>query len=240
MVNKIDDKLCLICGGVGNSRENKVKKSDTEKIIPKVSQKNVAIMHRGFENGEKIRISTYRSGELMFRSAICQKCNNQLLQPYDLAWDKLSKFLISNQSAIVENKKFNLKDVYPAKSPKNSKFLQLFFINKLAFYLNDETDDFFDLIHDLTKSVRNSSVRQDVFLDFFIKNEGLAGVVGLSQLHVESSKLGTQIVFQYYIENITVQVTYYSGKIAPTLKPIFGWTPFNRSKVIKINRERWN
>lgn len=112
MVDKYDYKgLCWWCHNEANSGEHKYKKSDllrefgrgpyegNEKLVRRIS-------------GEMRKIQGPKSVEAKFESNLCQQCNNDVSQPFDIEYDKFVQFIKNNEDDIIDKKQFRFSDIY--------------------------------------------------------------------------------------------------------------------------------
>jgi hypothetical protein len=102
---------CWWCGAVANSREHKHKKTDMTREFgpgPYVGDSGVV---RGFE--ETLRpVQGPGSDELKFARVLCATCNNVRSQPFDMAYDTFTTFVINNEDSIIRARRFRFSDVY--------------------------------------------------------------------------------------------------------------------------------
>ena len=78
------------------------------------------------------------SNKLTFKIKICKKCNNERTQPYDRAWEVLSKYLQTHWQIIVKNGYFSLLNVFPKDTRKNALHVHLYFVKLLGCKLLEE------------------------------------------------------------------------------------------------------
>ena len=82
---------CWICTSPCKSREHRFKASDAKQLFGKIDENNPVFSRNSV--GSPVRIDSIDSNRLTFRSPICKKCNNDRSQPYDSAWQELSRFV---------------------------------------------------------------------------------------------------------------------------------------------------
>jgi len=105
---------CWICGEEADSREHRIKRSDIKQILGEASQSKPIYVHDDKQRNKKIQSTNAKifKGE----KDLCAKCNNELTQPYDKAWERLSSYLNSNWSTILDNGGFRMSKAFPYKS----------------------------------------------------------------------------------------------------------------------------
>lgn len=82
---------CWICGDIAETGEHEIKASDLKLTFGKIDQKTPIYWlssGKGFNE-----VGSFKSDKLKFPNRLCKKCNNERTQPYDRAWEKLSKVL---------------------------------------------------------------------------------------------------------------------------------------------------
>lgn len=82
---------CWICASSCRSREHRFKASDAKQLFGKIDE-NKPIFSRN-SVGSPVKIGSVNSNRLTFRTPICKECNNHRSQPYDSAWQELSRFV---------------------------------------------------------------------------------------------------------------------------------------------------
>gem|GEM_PF-3127144 len=135
MANKLIK--CWICGDTANSGEHMVKQTDFKQVFNIVNQQEPIISR---ENGEikNRNIQSCKSNHLKFKNEICEKCNNQLTQPYDRSWEKLSAYLHTNWTEIKIKKKFNLREIFGDNFKQDILNVHLFFVKILGCIVEEE------------------------------------------------------------------------------------------------------
>jgi hypothetical protein len=119
--------LCWICGArPADSGEHRFKASDLRSIAPGISRDRPVFLQRGRATND--RVLSARSRQLQFAKSICTTCNDDLTQPYDRAWEKLSAYLTENWGHIVRRRCFNLGTPFPGCTRSASLDVHLFFL----------------------------------------------------------------------------------------------------------------
>lgn len=96
MIEKYDYSIfCWWCGDIANSKEHKYKKSDVRRMFGKQFSKEIIIIR----DGREIPIQGPDSKELKFSNPnLCQKCNSERSQKFDLAWDKAIEYILNRNN----------------------------------------------------------------------------------------------------------------------------------------------
>lgn len=82
---------CWICGSLADSGEHMVKASDFRSLFPGVTHKSPVFRHTREKLNQPIKGANAHN--LKFKPSLCQHCNNNRTQQYDLAWQELSEVL---------------------------------------------------------------------------------------------------------------------------------------------------
>src|SRR6267378_4127387 len=95
---------CWICReNPADSREHIPKAANLRSYFPQISKDSPIFKHTDeTDTSLSYRINSSKSNYLKLGYSICQKCNNELTQPYDYAWDILREYLQSNWEVIVK------------------------------------------------------------------------------------------------------------------------------------------
>ena len=104
---------CWICNrSEANTREHMIKKSDAIRIFSqdgnsaRFSSENYSVSRYDFASIEEAEINPptaqtvqgANSNSIKYGKSLCDKCNNTLTQPYDMAWSSFFEALIANDS----------------------------------------------------------------------------------------------------------------------------------------------
>jgi hypothetical protein len=87
---------CWICGSPANSGEHIVKASDLRACFGPVSQNDPIYVHT--DMARNVRLRTIKDDIFKSNALLCSHCNNARTQPFDRAWEALSKALMAQQS----------------------------------------------------------------------------------------------------------------------------------------------
>lgn len=103
---------CWWCGGLADSAEHKYKKSDLLKEFGSGPYKShneiVRVVHE-----EKVRkIPGPKSQEVKFPNNLCQNCNNNRSQPFDIAYSEFVSYLKNNEEEIYLSKQFQFSNIF--------------------------------------------------------------------------------------------------------------------------------
>lgn len=116
---------CWICGNKANSSEHRIKRSDIKQVLGEASQNSPIYVHDASRRNKKVQSTNAKffKGE----KDLCAKCNNELTQPYDMAWARLSEYLDSNSHSINTKGEFRMSKAFPTDTRTGMLGVHLFF-----------------------------------------------------------------------------------------------------------------
>src|SRR5262249_588214 len=126
---------CWICRGIADSHEHFAKASNVKTYF---GEQHNGPFYKHTDTTLNKRVISIKSNNLTFKNPICRKCNNQLTQPYDNAWEILSKYLQDHWPIIVKNGYFDLSKVFPKDTHKHALHVHLYFVKLLGCKLIEE------------------------------------------------------------------------------------------------------
>lgn len=85
--------------------------------------------------GQKFKLQSNKSKYLTFQNVICSVCNNTLTQPYDLAWEQLSKYF-RNETLVESNIRCNR--IFPYNTKHYMRHVHLYFLKILGCAIKQE------------------------------------------------------------------------------------------------------
>jgi len=149
LIEKYDyNNKCWWCGSDANSREHRFKKSDLVREFGRGPFGIGEVIKTGDDLLKKgsLPIQSPNSNYLKFSCNICQKCNNERSQPFDVAYDKFMNYIMNNEIEIFETRIIKLKLIY-GKDWKNQ------FKNLICYFVKNLSTRFADLNIKIDKSI---------------------------------------------------------------------------------------
>ncbi len=149
---KIYNKTCWICNQFADSDEHKFKKSDITSIYGKGDYSKNHKFRPIHIKDKETTIRGPKAKILTFENVLCQKCNNEISQPWDDSYTLFSNYLRRNNYLILENGKIDFENIYGIEWQSKVKDLFRYFIKIFGCYIatgNIEVSS--DLIDFLTK-----------------------------------------------------------------------------------------
>ena len=225
---------CWICNHEAESGEHLVKASDIKGYFGDISQNKPIYFH----NDEKrnVKIGSAKSKIFTSKALICKKCNNELSQPYDKAWEKLSSYLRDNWHIIKKSKKLNLSKIFPGEVRRQSINIQLFFVKLFGCRVAEHEIPI--NLSGFSASLINSESNKDIFLVFGETPVNLKAkkYICLTPVHcLDNKKESLGAIWIYTIGDVSIKVMY-----SPIVKKgnALGnaWHPFNKSKIMKLGK----
>jgi hypothetical protein len=112
MIEKHDYKdLCWWCRNVADSGEHKYKKADLVREFGKGPYIGANKLVRGI-SGELRSIQGPNSKEAKFENTLCQTCNNEKSQPFDVNYDIFTEYIRANEPKIIATRQFKFSEIY--------------------------------------------------------------------------------------------------------------------------------
>ena len=125
-----EEILCWICGEKADSREHRIKRSDIKLILGEASQSKPIYVHDDKKRNRKVQSTNAKI--LKGEKDLCARCNNELTQPYDKAWERLSSYLKNNWGSIENKGSFRMSKVFPDGARLGMLGVHLFFAKILG------------------------------------------------------------------------------------------------------------
>lgn len=208
---------CWICGiEEASTREHFIKKSDLKDIFGTPTQSSPHYLNAWrprLENSEKPTkvkrnepIRTLRSDELTYDAKLCAQCNNQVTQPHDLAWEKLSKYLRKKTPPIQVGAKVRFHKVFGNSAHKSMVNVHLFFLKQFAGIIVDESIPI--SLREFSEAILSNKPHPHVSLVFIIEHRHAEVVVMRSELNFCTYEGRSVAVYDYQVDRIVVRVVY--------------------------------
>ena len=155
-------KKCWICGDDAVTGEHMIKASDLRAQFGHFSQHKPLYMH--FGRARNVPIRGKNVALLKYNDTLCAKCNNERTQRHDRAWEKLSNYLISNESPISKNMaRLDLSKVYGSNVANELVNLQLFFVKQFGCLIVENTVPMD--VSEFAKCILENRPHPDIFLE---------------------------------------------------------------------------
>ncbi len=221
---------CWICGKKGDSGEHLVKASDIRNYFGTISENSPVYTHNKFKRNIPIRSA--KSKRFKSTALICKHCNNTLTQPHDVAWEKLSNYLLYKYPNTKSVKRINLSKVFPGKTKKQLLNVHLFFAKLFGCRIIENnipinTSSF-------SHAILNNTAHNELFLMFCETPTFKTKYAGISE--VQAIKDNDKVVWAewlYTVGHISVKViysadTHHLGRVGRA------WHPRRHSKIITV------
>ncbi len=211
---------CWICGTEeATTREHFIKKSDLKDIFGTPTQSVPHYLNAwqpSSQVGEKPTtikrnepVRTLRSGELTYDAMLCAKCNNQVTQPHDRAWERLSKFLRTRIPDIQPGTKVRFHNVFGSNPHRSMVDVHLFFVKQFAGIIVDERIPI--PLQTFSKAILAGKPHKNVYLVFFCRPLSAMEQVVVSRSEVTAANFAGQSIvtaYDYQIGRFVVRVVY--------------------------------
>lgn len=195
---------CWICGAPANSGEHKIKQSDLRSVLRKPSQAHPVYYH---DKSTKNRpLGGYDRKFLKSSTFLCAKCNNEVTQPYDRAWETLSEALRTLKPPLKPGDLVRVNRIFPHETREKMRFVQLFFTKLSGCHLMAGNLKFDQA--SLSDSILRGQVNPYIYLKFGTSTENLIGMTDLPVAKFVTDDSCAFAVWFYCIGTLAVQVMY--------------------------------
>jgi hypothetical protein len=231
----IQSALCWICRTrPANSGEHRFKASDVRAVAPRASQAAPVFLQRD-SKATNDPIANAKNNKLKFAKSICTECNNALTQPYDIAWQKLSAYLLANWPAIVKRGSFDLSKPFPGATRAAALDVHLFFVKLLGCKLHADAVPI-DLAP-FSAALLTRTPHPEVSITIADSAVGDGRVLMYdSEVHTMSSQDGELhgALWLYLIHPVAVKVGYI--KAGARLHVVgYPWHPSRSRKIVRLS-----
>ena len=207
------------------------KASDLKSMFGHVSQNAPLYMHNPVKRNRPV--AGIKSDKLKFKAFLCARCNNERTQPYDQAWERLSRYLRERQPPLRSGSVINLAKVFPGKVHQSMLHVHLYFV-KLFGCLITEHSVPLDLAP-FSAAILQGQAHPNVHLSVWALNDSDAQKFA-GQTQIETAQLHGQLAFAtwlYYVGTIAVNVMYsVPGERRRGL--LTAWHPSGVSKLLRL------
>jgi len=206
--------LCWICNDNANTGEHKVKKSTLNKIFRHEFNNN-EMFH--YKNDKYTKIQGVNSKKVKYTNNLCAKCNNQLTQPFDIAYDIFFDYIVENYNLISKVRMIDFFDIYGGNFPIMQSDLFKYFIKIFGCDLSDSNfnvpEDLIELLGEelfRTRAKISLSINEDI-INIDKPTEAIYGIGSLitSQENIKTRKeINTFYSFSITLSYISVNIFY--------------------------------
>jgi hypothetical protein len=221
---------CWICGADADSGEHVIKASDLRSVFGHVSAQHPLYLSTDLRRNQ--RVKGQRADILKLNARICGKCNTQRTQPYDLAWEQLSRYLRSRKRVLKPNERIGLHKVFPGSVKRSMVGVHLYFVKLLGCHIAEH-----HMAIDLgpfSQALLHGSAHPLVYLAFCSPIDGGLKSVGYTDMSVvrKQGKISFAVWF-YCLDRFAVRVMYAEpGEHRQGL--IDSWHPSKITKHVRI------
>ena len=216
---------CWICGSVAKTGEHLIKASDLRTEFPKFP------VYYHTDTQKNLKIQGPKSKKLKSMARICAYCNNELTQPYDRAWEKLSSFLNLRYPLIQSGNRIKLRKVFPGEIHIQMINVHLYFV-KLFGCLIQENNIPINL-KPFSNAILNNRDHENIYIAICPK---LTGVTGYTDLVISKDQITGRTVFAvWYYEFCKFCVRVMFVEPNQSRKGLScAWHPLTVNKYIKV------
>lgn len=195
---------CWICGAEGKSGEHLIKASDIRQRFGRVSQKEPLYLHTKERRNRPI--TGMKSRALKSSAPMCAKCNNEVSQPLDVAWQTLSAYLCARQPAVRSGDRIRLQKVFPGSVRRSMLNVHLFFVKALGCKIVEGEAPI--PIEPFSRAILQRIPNPYVHIAF-CPGVNVGRSLSNSEIHAEEDNAGVRIaVWHYSLDAVTVVVAF--------------------------------
>lgn len=204
-------------------------------VAPQISQSKPVYLQRDSQ-ATNDRVGSAKADRLKFAKSICTYCNSALTQPCDLAWQRLSGYLLANWPTIVKRGSFDLSKPFPGETRAAALHVHLFFVKLLGCKLHAE-GKVIDLAP-FSKALMTRAVHPEVSITIANSRVGDGRVLMYdSEVYTMKEKASGELhgaAWLYLVHPVAVKVHYI--RAGATLHPVGHlWLPSRPSKIVRLS-----
>lgn len=123
--------VCWWCGNVADSAEHKFKASDLRKIAG-ASTRRPEDVYKSSSSFQGALRSLNKGSQIKWGKNLCQRCNNETSQPFDLAYDQFVDYLLGNFETLYKSKGLDWADIYGVDWQDKARCLSRYLVKQLG------------------------------------------------------------------------------------------------------------
>ena len=206
------NKACWICGGVADSAEHAIKKTDAVRIAGSKRFKpgKRLIKHTA---GKKIIIQGPDSKHIKYEKSLCKKCNNESTQPYDKAYDIFIDYVISSSDHLQRFKCMRFNKIYNYSAAHQQSNLFKYFVKSFGCQLVEQS---LNVPQDLVSVLNGRATNHQLYITFSVRDEipkNRESFFKFYEVHdlegFEDSHTGKNVSFQWAASIGWVQISFW-------------------------------
>jgi hypothetical protein len=121
---------CWICGGVADSAEHKIKKSDIVRIHGSGAYKDKGIVLYDSQSFTTLRGPN--SKLVKYGKVLCSVCNNSFSQPFDKAYENFVNHIYENKDLLLKRRFIDFHEIYGIDFANEQVNLYKYFVKSLG------------------------------------------------------------------------------------------------------------
>ena len=227
---------CWICNQSPVTGEHKIKRSDLKYIFNQPTQKDPLYFR---EYNETCVIKERKLGgfdnTILKMTNICAKCNNEVTQPHDKSWERLSTVL--RESYLKKSDVVRTNKIFKYNTKKYMLNVHLYFVKHFGCYITKNTAPI--NIKTFATSILNNKAHPNLFLQFGIFSRQNNKFAGATAIYLTQASNGFLIAeYSLCISDLVVKVIVADGEdIDNKFKDLIddSWHPHRTSKITIFN-----
>ena len=223
---------CWICGGMADSGEHRIKASDLRDLFGRVSPDRPLYYHD--EQQRNRLVKGLKANILKSSARLCVKCNNERTQPFDRAWERLSKSLRRRRFHLEIGERIKLQKVFPGHVEKSMLAVHLYFAKVFGCQIAEHHVPI-DL-SEFSDAILKCRPHPKLHLALCPPVDNVGVSAGGSE--ITASQLGERVMYAvwfYILDRLTVRVMF--AEVGEKRRGLVdSWHPSENKKIIRVSR----
>lgn len=216
---------CWVCGVVAETAEHRLKKSDiTESYGKGPYNGDNTLIH--VKDGVGRKLQGPDSKLIKFEKNLCKKCNNQLTQPFDFAYQQFVRWFAENKTMVLNRRSISLHDVFGKSWKKSSLSLYAYFAKAIGCRINEVNQN---VPEDIVNFITKASYSGNLVVSMLVNEDKLI-------LPPEAHDVGVFALLRREAGVIGAKPAYFSGIFYGwlTINIYYNCAPSNKSELWDI------
>ena len=200
----IATQKCWICGDDATSGEHKTKRSDLLDVFGKPNQAAPLFYHDA--NVKNRPVGSLDAKVLKSPGRLCAACNNARTQPYDLAWEKLSRGLRTRTPALSAGMNVRVNAIFPYNTALYMRLVHLYFVKLFGCHieaLNMTLD-----LKGFSAAILTGAAHPNVYLKFGVNKKGMTGSSDITLSVPPEGGSSSFATWFYWIDKLVINVMF--------------------------------
>jgi hypothetical protein len=221
---------CWICGNEARTGEHLIKASDLRAIFGSVRQTRPVYLTSA--NRKNLPVKGVNANIFKSAALLCGQCNNERTQPFDRAWEALSRYL-RKHGKLAGGDRIDLSKVFPGSVHKSMLSVHLYFVKLFGCLIAGNSIPIEPFASAIVESAPHPKVH--LALSSYVDRVP-SGSAGYSDL--DTAQLNGQVVYatwMYILDRFSIRIMYAEpGEHRRGL--VNSWHPSSPAKYIRVSK----